>query len=369
VASRLPLGALLAATAAAAVLVAPASAGPAGGFSILTPPPLPVGSWTAATDNLVAVQGTVTDGGAPVSGVRLRVDGYELPRPTDAQGRFAYLLDHTLMGRHVVSVVDASRAEVDGAPLSSAQQTTLAASVGAISVAYPLRDLHASRNAAGQPVVHGRFTFAGLDAPLVSLYSYRLTGTVLDGSGKPFVGARVSTRTLDRDYWTVSSPTDSHGRFSSLFTASSETGKNPVPMTVRVSKGDFVDQFLLEEYVDFQLLKSARLIIRLPPAGYPMVLPLPQSYPGAVYQGLVVGAALGGTPVRPVAATWPDAQGRFTITLPRRLAGKRVSLWEATLDLFSPGAARPGGPIDLADWPASLPGDAPRDLATLRLRP
>jgi hypothetical protein len=359
---------LLPGIAVAGALLGTAGATSQGKASITTPPPYPVARWTPSTDNLVVVPGAVTVGGAPVSGVRLRVGGYTLPAETDAEGRFSYLLDRTLIGRHVISVVDASKATIAGKPLSANQQEALVTSLGAITAAYPLRDLRESRNPAGEPVVSGRFAFGGVDPPLVSRYSYQLTGTVLDANGKPLVGARVSTRTLDRDYWTVSSPTDSRGRFGALFTASSETGTNPVPMTVRVSKGNFVYQFLPEEYVEFQLLSSARLLIRLPPEGYPMVLPLPTSYPGAVYEGLVIGAAMHGRLVRPVAATWADATGRFTITLPRGLAGKSVSLWEATLDLFSRDAAHPGGPIDLTDWPTALPADAPRDLASVPLR-
>src|SRR5205823_6574974 len=130
------------------------------------------------------------------------------------------------------------------------------------------------------------------------------------------VGARVSTRTLDRDFWTVSSLTDAAGRYSSLFTASSEFGGNPVPFSIRVAKGDRVYEFLPDENVVFQRLQSARMDIHLPPRGYPLALPLPASYPGAVYEGIVVGAAADGKPVRPLSATWPDAGGRFRLVLP-----------------------------------------------------
>jgi hypothetical protein len=107
--------------------------------------------------------------------------------------------------------------------------------------------------------------------------------------------------------------------------------------------------------------------LRLPPRGYAMVLPLPRSYPGAIYEGIVVGVAQGDVPVRAVSVTWPDAVGRFRLVLPRSLAGRKVSLWEAKLDLFSRAAAKPGGAIDLRDWPRALAPDAPRDLARVTL--
>jgi hypothetical protein len=191
---------------------------------------------------------------------------------------------------------------------------------------------------------------------------------VTDANGKPVAGARVSTRTLGRDYWTLSIPTDAQGRYSSLFTASDASGDSPVPFTVRVARGNLVYQFLSQEVVEFQRLRSARMDIRLPPRGYPMLLPLPSSYPGAIYEGIVVGVAQGAVPVRPVSVTWPDANGRFRMVLPASLAGRTLSLWEGKLDLFSHAPAQPGGTIDLRDWPRTLTPETPRDLARVTLR-
>jgi hypothetical protein len=323
-----------------------------GPVAISTPPPRALGFWSPDSDNVAVVTGRVTAGSKPAPGVRLRVDRWELPRPTDANGAFSYPVDTTRLARHVVAVVE-----------PAGERAT-----AAITVAYPIHDVRAGRDARGNPTLSGRISFAdGSPPPTAALYSYELTGTVTDAKGKPVVGARVSTRTLDRDFWTVSSPTDENGRYRSVFIASSELGGNPVPYSVRVAKGDRVYEFLPDENVNFQRLQSARMDVRLPPRGYAMALPKPTSYPGAVYEGVVVGAAADGRPVRPLAATWPDAGGRFTLTLPRELAGKTVTLWEAKLDLFSRAAARAGGPIDLRDWPPELAPDEPQDLLRVEL--
>ncbi len=259
--------------------------------------------------------------------------------------------------------------KIGGSPPAAAAQTALSAGQAALTVAYPIRTLTLGKDGAGNPTVSGRITYAdGTPPPTVSRYTYQLTGTVTDSSGHPVADARVSTRTVDRDYWTVSSPTDAAGRYSSLFTASDEGGGNPVLFTVRVSKGDLVYEFLSEEFVSFERLKSAQMDVRLPPNGYPMALPLSRSYPGAIYEGIVVGASAGGKPIRPLRATWPDATGHFTMTLPGSLAGKPVTLWEADLDLFSVTPATPGGAVELRSYPAVLPANAPRDLARVRLR-
>jgi hypothetical protein len=337
--------------------------------SIVAPPTFTLARWDPDTDNLVAARGTVTLQGNPVSGVRVRVDNYDVPAATDKLGHFVYLVDGTLLQRHVVTITDASAAKAGGQPLSAFDQSTLKASQASINVAYAVRDLKVSRNGAGLPVVSGRLIKSDkTPPPLVGLLTYQLTGTITDSNGKPVEGAQVSTRTLDRDYWTVSTVSDATGRYDSLFTASAEVSGDPVPFTVRISKGDVVYQFLSQEFVNFRRLKSASLDIRLPPRGYAMALPHPRSYPGAIYAGTVVGVTSGGTSVRPVSATWPDVSGRFTITLPKSLVGKSVSIWEGRLNMFSVAEAKPGGAIDLKDWPAILPREVPRNLATVKLK-
>ena len=337
--------------------------------TIVPPAVVALRSWTPATANTVPVQGTIELNGRPISGVRVRVDDYVIPSPTDAAGRFTYLVDDTLLQRHIVSVADAGEASVGGRALTAAQRSALAAAPSAITVAYPITNVHVSRDDAGDPVVTGRIADAsGVPPPHVSLETYSLSGTVTDSDGKPVEGAIVSTRTVDRDYWTVSTTTDSRGRFTSLFTASDEEGHNPVPITVRVAVGDDTYQFLPAEYVYFRALESAVMNVQLPPEGYAMALPLPKSYPGAIYTGTVVGATSSGRKViRPVKATWIDAKGDFSLTLPRSYAGKTVSLWEGELDLFSTEPATSGGPIDLRDWPRVLGSTIPRDLEKVKL--
>jgi hypothetical protein len=335
---------------------------------ILAPPPLAVATWNPNSDNLAAATATIELAGKPIAGVHVRVGDFDVPAVTDAKGQFVYLVDDTLLGRHVVTVTDATGATVGGKALTSSQRAALQQTEASIDVAYTVRDLGTSRNSAGDPVVTGRLVdSSGNPPPPVGLLTYRLTGTVIDSDGKPVSGAQVSTRTLDRDYWTVSTPTDAQGRYSSLFTASSEAPQNPVPFTVRVSVGNTVYQFLPEEFVYFERLKSARLDIRLPPTGYAMAIPRPQSYPGAVYTGIVAAVAHGSTPVRPLSITWPDRSGRFKIVLPKDVAGQTLSLFEADLSLFSPFKAVPGGPVALGEWPKSLPADAPRDVAPVHL--
>ena len=65
-------------------------------------PPYALTKWSARSENFVATRGRLSLNGAPVSGVRLRVDLYGLPAPTDAQGRFVYQADATRLARHAL---------------------------------------------------------------------------------------------------------------------------------------------------------------------------------------------------------------------------------------------------------------------------
>ena len=217
------------------------------------------------------------------------------------------------------------------------------------------------RHGAGQ----GRVTdSAGTGPPAVHLLTYRLTGTITDASGKPVQGAVVITRTLDRDFWTHSSASDSNGHYSSFYSASDETGSNPVTLAVGVALGNVSYGGTLGTNTPFALLKSATLDIKLG-SGTSYTITKPTSYTGAVYSGLIVGVTAGGNVIKPIAETWPDAKGNFTMTLPASVRGKTLQIWENLRQSFSTFAARPGGSADLASWPSQLGSSVPRGLGSI----
>ena len=54
--------------------------------------------------------------------------------------------------------------------------------------------------------------------------------------------------------------------------------------------------------------------------------------------------------------------------LPASVQGKTIGFWENQRQFFSRFAAKPGGPVDLASWPAGLGSAVPGGLALLRIR-
>ncbi|MQA74855.1 MAG: hypothetical protein GEU88_11025 [Solirubrobacterales bacterium] len=338
-----------------------------GAAAFEVPAPYELTEWSADASPLASAEGRLVLGGEPVVGARIKVSDYLLWAPTDADGHFEYPLDVTLAHRYAVSVADAERATIDGEELTSEERAALDRARGWITVGNQLSELETASNSRGQTVVSGIVTLGDEPVQPVTLTAYELTGEVTDARGRPVPGAIVSTRTTDRDFWTFSEPSDSNGRYHSNFAASDRIASDPVPITIHVAVGDQAYAFLPDETVSFDRLKSARMDISLPPAGYPPALPAPHSYPGARYQGVLVGASVDGRAVRPLRVTWPDERGRFELTLPADLSGRTVSLWAGELELFSRRPARPGGPVDLARWPDRLPPELPRDLTRVEL--
>ncbi len=220
-------------------------------------------------------------------------------------------------------------------------------------------------------VVRGVASYAnGAPPPQVGLFTYRLSGTITGDDGRPVQGATVVTRTLDRDFWTFSQPSNANGRYVSFFTAADKDGDDPVPFQIQVAAGRVSYSSGLDRKVTFKRLRSATLDLKLP-AAPTAALPLASSaaQEGAIYQGLLVGVSTAGRVVKPLAARWPDRSGRFSLVLPARVRGRTVRFWQGNLQAFSRVEARPGGPVDLNAWPVGLSPRIPRDTAVLRLPP
>src|SRR5439155_16960468 len=182
---------------------------------------------------------------------------------------------------------------------------------------YRLIDLQAKQQSNGTVKVTGRAVRTdGASAPGVVQLSYRLQGTITDAGGKPVQGATVVTRTTDRDFWTFSLPTDANGHYVSFFSSSDEQENDPVPLNVQVAYGR-TSYGSGQANANFKRLSSATMDIKLPSSGASIPVPTSTAEAGAFYRGLLVGVAGPKGVVKPLSATWPDAQGRFTLVLPR----------------------------------------------------
>jgi len=356
-------------TTAPAAARAPAAVAKGEGARLATGGPIRVSAWLPSGNNTENASGRLLIGGRPVSGARISVDRYVLPQATGADGRFTAPIDVTVARRHLVKVADLTRARVGGRPLTASERTSARAATGGFTVAYRIDDLKASSGKSGNVVVTGRIaTRRGFAPAGVSLFTYRLSGRITGADGRPVVGATVVTRTVERDFWTFSEPTDANGNYTSFFAASDSTQQDPVPLSVQVALGPVSYSSGLIPTVKFKRLRSARMDIQMP-ARVGAVLPLPTatSYEGAIYQGLLVGASAGGRVVKPVAAQWPDAKGNFRLVLPASVRGKTVRLWQSSFQAFATFPAKPGGAVDLRTWPTGLSPRVSTGTASVQL--
>src|SRR5437762_9303849 len=191
-------------------------------------------------------------------------------------------------GRHVVRVASAAGATVDGHRLTAAEQSQVMAAKSGINVGYSISDVSTRSGPEGTIVLTGRLSYAKDQPPHpVQLYSYELTGTITDPTGKPVKGAIVTTRTNDHKFWTFSRPTGASGKYTSFLVAADQEGDDPVPMTVGVAVGKDAYAEPLVDFVNFAELKSASLDIQLPAAAGGALLKStlrPQAIDGAIYQ-------------------------------------------------------------------------------------
>jgi hypothetical protein len=179
-------------------------------------------------------------------------------------------------------------------------------------------------------------------------------------------GAVVVCRTNDRDFWTFSAPSDANGHYTSNFHASDELGDDPVPLNIGVALGQVSYGGNLGTLANFARNKSANLDIQLK-AGTSYTLAKPDTVNGAFYEGPAIGVASAGRVVKPVAARWPDASGRFSMTLPASMRGKTIAFWQNRRVFFSGITAEPGGKVDVSNWPSKLAPSIASRLAYLKL--
>ena len=329
-----------------------------------------VRTWQPSGSNEQIATGRLLLGNRPVAGARIRVDTFLLPQATDAQGSFRYRADVTTARRHPISVASTAKATVGGRKLTEAQAASLRAARGGFSVGYKLSTIATKRIAgggAGHRACDGAERHA---AAAVTLFTYRLTGTITDSTGSSVAGAVVVSRTADRSFWTFSEPSDGDGHYTSFFTASDQLGADPVPLAVGVASGDISYGGTVGQNVNFRALRSATLDVKLPAtATGQMTFSEATSQPGAVYDGLLIGVAFGdkNATVKPVSATWPDAKGNFRLVLPASAAGKRVSFWMDRRPVFSRTPALPGKAASPGLFPSAPRNHAPQQLVAIRL--
>lgn len=315
----------------------------------LTPALIPVSEWKSGTNNSTTISGMAMAGSAGVSGAHVLLDRWQSPDTTGDDGSFTLPIDYTLPDRRLVRLADTKGGDHDGA-------TTY------LNIAFPMQLQRGTQEGASGTTITGSARFAGAGGrpvPPVVLFAYQLDGTVTDADGEPVEGAVVSAKDPNEGVWNLSPPTDSKGRYRLDFLP----GTTSEGLSIRVAIDDDTFETGEKGLTKFAALKSSTLDLRINRDTDGLELGTPKAEPGAVYEGLLVGAINGdGEVVQPTAATWPDAQGHFTVTYADGAVDDDATYFQRFGYVFQRSAATPGGAVDLAGWPTKLEDDVPRDL-------
>lgn len=308
---------------------------------------VPVELWEQGGANRFTVTGALTIDGQPVGGAWLTANTYTVPQATGDDGTFTITGDQTVLDRHIVRVKDASQATVAGAAVTEAQQAALRNVETTIETAFVMTfDEKPKLAEQGDTVISGTLTFADgtTPAPSVRLWGYYLTGMVVDADGHPVEGAYVSVRDDEGETWALSDKTGADGRYTLRFfpIGGSE-------FILRVARG--VNSYQAGSEIAFEDATSAKLDIMLHEE-MGMVVGTGRDgafevepRPGAEYVGYMAGVAAEERPLN-AAVTWPEEDGRFTVTIPESSAtDKPITFFQARLRFFSDVEATPGGEI------------------------
>ena len=127
--------------------------------------------WQPDSSNVQTLTGRVLWNGKPVVGADVTVDSYQVPQPTDKQGRFSYDIDNTVAGRHVIHVTGLAGATIGGKPLSAGAEAAVSAATGGFTSAFAISGLHVSVQRDGDVLVTGTVTDSTHAAPRRSICS------------------------------------------------------------------------------------------------------------------------------------------------------------------------------------------------------
>jgi hypothetical protein len=268
-----------------------------------------VQAWFANSSNVKTVTARVFWNNEPVVGAHVAVGPYPVPQATDKTGSFSYDLDDTVAARAVIRVSSLAGATINGKHVTPGQKRSILKATGGFTSAFAVSDLHATVQRNGSVLVTGKATDAAHNGPpTVHLLTYELSGRITNAQGDPVKGAFVVTRTLDRNYWTRSNPSNASGYYTSYFPASDQTDANPVPISVGVAYGSVSYGGVLGTNVNFARLHSSVMNVQLG-NGTSYTIGQPAAYTSSIQAGLTIGVTVGDKVVKPISARWPKAEG------------------------------------------------------------
>jgi hypothetical protein len=302
--------------------------------------------WKMDGSQVTGITGSVVSGDQPVAGAVLQAGASKRSIVTDDKGQFELLVDQSLLARTKVYIVSLDRATIGGKPIGQDAAAKRKDAAAFLDVYYPIEvsGTAASAKDFSQVEVHGTLIPGqGAAVGFFQVDNYKIGGTVKGPDGQPVQGATVHIDRDDGEGFAKSTPTDANGHFTIYYLPepSEDTNLsvtyNSVKYTLPPNKvyhfpGD------TSVNIDITLPASGTVIMDKPPTL------ISQTAAGALYSGILVGLDVG----KDVAytATIPDAQGHFTITVPKKVWDKSPVFFETQRKKFmDDGTLTPGDPL------------------------
>ncbi|MDR9854287.1 carboxypeptidase-like regulatory domain-containing protein [Paenibacillus sp. VCA1] len=304
-------------------------------------PVFPIKQWKADGSHMTSVKGKLLIDDRPVANGMLHPSNTATHVMTGKDGSFKITLDQSLLSDIKVNVSSLDQATVSGKRLTKDMTKSLQSASATVSVYYPIRitNVEDAPQDDSQVHVHGQVIPGKGD--VVSYFQvdkYRMGGVVKDAVGKPVENAVVW---FDRDKgegFGKSTPTDRNGNYSIYYWPEDEDTHLSVTVGTKrytLPKGRVFrmpEQTSVE--IDIMLPKKGTVIDDKPPSLVSV------TSAGAMYTGVLVGLNL--PKEVPYTATIPDKQGRFVITVSKKIWEQKPAFFETTASKFVEGSLTTG---------------------------
>jgi hypothetical protein len=302
--------------------------------------------WKMDGSQVKSVTGKLMSGDQPVTGAVLQAGDSKRSIQTDDKGAFELLVDQSLLAHTEVRVVSLDQATVGGKPIGKDAAVKGKDAAASLDVYYPIEITGTATSAkdSSQVEVHGTLIpDQGAAVGFFQVDKYKIGGTVKGADGQPVQGATVHIDRDDGEGFAKSTPTDANGHYTIYYLPepSEDTNLsvtyNSVKYTLPPNK---VYNFPGDTSVNIQITlpASGTVIIDQPPTL------ISQTATGALYSGILVGLDVGKDVV--YTTTISDAQGHFTITVPKQVWDKSPAFFETQMKKFMDnGTLKPGDPL------------------------
>lgn len=290
--------------------------------------------WKEDGSHMTATNGMLKLGDLPVAGAVIHAGASKRDIVTKEDGSFELSVDRSLLSETPVKVISVDQARAGGKPLDDRAAGSLLKAEASYSVYYPIE---ITRTAAapgkdGEVEVHARIVSDPGDVvTFFQVDKYRIGGKVTSADGAPVKDAVVWIDRDEGEGFGKSTPTDEEGRYELFYLPEQDEGTN-LSVTIGTTRYTLPDNrvFHIPEETSVQInitLPAEGTVIEDKPPSLVSV-----TSPGAMYMGVLAGLRVPEGTAYTV--TIPDKEGRFVLTVPKKVWETQPPFFETKMSKF-----------------------------------